>query len=275
MVVFAGLISPDSTANHAHLTVAWTHPHRALPGNRLSGVITQRSEAISMRIEGTHQFNTPIEQVYAALMDPDALRAAIPGCERITQLGPADDTGRIHGEARIRRAEHAAPSTFVWAIEPTRIPRHVRFEARASGAEDRLTVSGFVDLVAREGQTVSAYVWDVEGVFASGDEPAFATSTGTALLKRIGEALDAQVAGDRHHHATVEDALPILRADSARGRITLLPAEPTAQPVKTRLRPALDRGLWAAAGIAVGIAVLAGLAATLSLLRKRDVTETR
>jgi hypothetical protein len=227
-----------------------------------------------MRIEGTHQFNIPIERVYAGLMDPDALRAAIPGCERVTQLGPADDSGRVHGEARIKLGAWGAPATFTWAIEPTRIPRHVRFEARTVDAVEPVTVGGFVDLVARDGQTISAYVWDVEGMSAiSGDEVEPAALSGTALVARIGDALDAYLAGSDRQRATLADALPILRADSARGRITLLPAESTAQPVKTRLRPALNRGLWLSAGMLAGIVLLAGLAATLNHLCKRDVTD--
>jgi hypothetical protein len=228
-----------------------------------------------MRVEGTHQFNAPIERVYAALMNPDALRAALPGCERMIQLGPPDASGQLHGEARVALAPTDAPRTYVWLIEPTRIPQYLKYAARATDATTQIAIAGFVDLVAREGQTVAAYVWDVLGQpVTDGEDQASISAAGASYLKRVGDALAAQFAGD-HPRATLDDALPILRADSARGRITLLPAEPAAEPVLTRLRPVLNRGVWAVAGIATGVLLLAGLAATLSHLRKRDAPVTR
>jgi hypothetical protein len=228
-----------------------------------------------MRLDGTHQFNAPIERIYAALTNPDMLRGALPGCERVIQLGPPDATGQVRGEARVALGQGMPPITFRWKIEPTRIPRHLKYGARASDPESPLAVEGFVDLVAREGQTVAAYVWDVqgsgEGTTAGGSS---ASVAGTAFLKHVGDALDAQLATDQPR-ATLAEALPILRADSARGRITLLPAEPAAEPVMTRLRPILNRGLWTTAGIVAGVALITGLAATLSLWRKRNASTPR
>jgi carbon monoxide dehydrogenase subunit G len=223
-----------------------------------------------MRLDGTHLFNAPSERVYAALTNPDALRAGLPCCERVIQFGPPDATGTLRGEARVVLGLGMPPTTLRWTIEPTRIPRHLNYAVRAADPDSQFAVNGFVDLVAREGQTVAAYVWDVQ---VAGDGNATSASNvstaGTAMLKQVAAALDAQLAADQPR-ATLDDALPILRADSARGRITLLPAEPTAQPIRVRLRPMLNRGLWAAAGIVAGVALLAGLAATLSLWRKRS-----
>src|SRR5262249_48909218 len=160
------------------------------------------------------------------------LRAALPGCERVTQFGPSDDAGRLNGEARVALDADGQTNTFTWTIEPTSIPRHLKYEARRTEPNSLVTIDGFIDLVAREGETVAAYVWDVS------DETWTTPPAGAALLKRVGNALDAQVAAGGQFHATLEDALPILRADSARGRITLLPAEPSTEPVMTRLRPA-------------------------------------
>ena len=225
-----------------------------------------------MRLDGTHQFDAPIERVYAALSNPDALRAALPGCERVIQLGPPDAAGQMHGEARVTRGRGMPPATFRWTIEPSRIPRHLAYTLRVTDPESSLAVDGSIDLVAREDQTVVAYVWDVHGSGGrSSADPSSASAAGMALLQRVSDALDAQLAGGQPH-ATLEDALPILRADSARGRITLLPAEPTAQPVRTRLRPILNRSLWAAAGVVAGVALVAGLAASLSLWRKRNAS---
>ncbi|HEV2239093.1 MAG TPA: hypothetical protein VGR57_20730, partial [Ktedonobacterales bacterium] len=225
-----------------------------------------------MRIEGTYQFDAPIDRVFAALTNPDALGAALPGCQRVIQFGPPDEAGQIHGEARFAPEPGAPPTEVTWAIEPTRIPRHFSLAAQLGGATPILGVRGFVDLVAREGQTVAAYVWDVDGSqFAHDAAPPITAPAASSYLKRVGAALADQLAAGQPR-ATMADALPVLRADSARGRITLLPAEPARDPVMTRLRPALNRGVWAMAGAIAGVALLAALAATFGWLRNRDAT---
>lgn len=41
-----------------------------------------------MKLQGEHRFNSTRETVWNALLDPDALRAAIPGCQSLTETGP-------------------------------------------------------------------------------------------------------------------------------------------------------------------------------------------
>jgi hypothetical protein len=222
-----------------------------------------------MRIEGTYLFDAPIEPVFAALGDPDVLGSVLPGFQRVIQFGPPDDAGQMHGEARVAIGAAAAPREFDWLIDPARIPRHLKYEARARDPMSAIVVQGFVDLVAREGQTVAAFVWDVRGIpGAHADESLASPAAGAAYLRRIGDALAARLAAQPR--ATVADALPVLRADSARGRITLLPADPVAEPVATRLRPMLNRGIWTLAGVVAAATLLAGVAAAVSWLRRRD-----
>jgi hypothetical protein len=52
------------------------------------------------------------------------------------------------------------------------------------------------------------------------------------------------------------DPLPILRADTRRGKIILLPEEPRA-PLGARLSPMVRAGVWAGAGLLVGVAIIA------------------
>ena len=40
-----------------------------------------------MEITGSHTFETPKEEVFALFFDPDALRAAVPGCQRLELIG--------------------------------------------------------------------------------------------------------------------------------------------------------------------------------------------
>jgi len=41
-----------------------------------------------MELQGEHRFAAPPEIVWQQLMDPEALRATIPGCEEFTAVGP-------------------------------------------------------------------------------------------------------------------------------------------------------------------------------------------
>ncbi len=41
-----------------------------------------------MELQGEHRFSSTRETVWNALMDPDALRATIPGCQSLTETGP-------------------------------------------------------------------------------------------------------------------------------------------------------------------------------------------
>ncbi|MEX2080936.1 MAG: carbon monoxide dehydrogenase subunit G [Dehalococcoidia bacterium] len=41
-----------------------------------------------MDIKGEHEFNAPRDTVWAMLLDPAALQAAMPGCERFVEVAP-------------------------------------------------------------------------------------------------------------------------------------------------------------------------------------------
>ena len=41
-----------------------------------------------MEVHGEHRFAAPPDIVWLKLMDPDALRQTIPGCEELSQVGP-------------------------------------------------------------------------------------------------------------------------------------------------------------------------------------------
>ena len=41
-----------------------------------------------MEISGEHRFNAPRAVVYQAMLDPNALQASMPGCERFDEVGP-------------------------------------------------------------------------------------------------------------------------------------------------------------------------------------------
>ena len=219
-----------------------------------------------MRIEGTYQFDSPIEEVFAALTDPDTMRKVIPGCERLIQLGPPDVDGTILSEARIRLRPSGALYTVEGAIERLRKPSHIRLNLKAHGPLGTLGLHGSVDLVARDERTVAAYVWDLD-IHEVPDvaRRELESGAGTEFVQQVGADLAAKLRATDDHSFGMSDALPVLRADSARGKIILLPAEASSEPVAIRFRPLLRRGLWAAAGLVVGLGTLA---VAVSILRR-------
>jgi carbon monoxide dehydrogenase subunit G len=42
-----------------------------------------------MEVSGDHRFSAPREAVWKALLDPKALQASMPGCERFEEVGPS------------------------------------------------------------------------------------------------------------------------------------------------------------------------------------------
>ena len=75
-----------------------------------------------MQIQGDHHFAAPPDLVWQQLMDPDALRATIPGCEKFTTVGPdsydmivkvgiSAIRGTYTGNVTMREIRNPPPST--------------------------------------------------------------------------------------------------------------------------------------------------------------------
>jgi carbon monoxide dehydrogenase subunit G len=207
-----------------------------------------------MRIEGMHTFATPIDQVFATLLDPDVVRRTIPGCERLIQLGPPEFDGTITYEVRLRLGADASLYTATVKMERLRRPTHLGLQAQGQGPDGPLTARGSLDLVDQDGRTVVAYVWDVDagnaigGVRSGSDEAA-----GAALAQAAGERFAAELRATLGNSNGLAEALPVLRADTARGKIILLPPEPAAPPVTLRMRRMVRGGAWAGAGLLAGL----------------------
>jgi carbon monoxide dehydrogenase subunit G len=79
-----------------------------------------------MRVEGSYRFPAGQERVFALLLDPDALRACIPGCERLEPIGEdhyeatmkvgvAAVRGTYKGEVRIE--DRDAPNSYRMSVQ--------------------------------------------------------------------------------------------------------------------------------------------------------------
>jgi uncharacterized protein len=217
-----------------------------------------------MLIESTYIFPAPVADMFAAVTDPDRVRDALPGCERLIQLGPPDDQGTTTWEMRLRLGPDAELYTGSVTIEPLSQPTHVGVSGRVQGPSGPWTLRGSVDLVGQDDHnSVMAYVWDIEtgrslDVERENIDPGAAAQWVRSACERLAQQLRATGSDG----AALADALPLLRADTARGKIILLPPEPPPAPLPVRLWPAMRGSAWVAAGLAAGVLAIA-LAASI------------
>ena len=90
-----------------------------------------------MKIEGSHDIPVPRQKVWDAFLDPDRLRQAIPGCEKLEALGNDEyratmkvGVGPVKGtfEGRVKIADKKPPESYRMAVEGTGGPGFVRGE---------------------------------------------------------------------------------------------------------------------------------------------------
>ena len=148
-----------------------------------------------MQIEGEVNFKAPVESVWNALLDPEAIAACVPGCRELKQtdsdtytavlkVGVGAVSGTYEGELRI--AEKEPPSRFVMIFE-------------GAGAQGFAKGHGEAKLRADDGSTVVSYCCEVEvgGLIASVGQRAL-EGVGKFLIKGMFAKLESHVAKGGH-----------------------------------------------------------------------------
>ena len=88
-----------------------------------------------MKIEGAHEVSAPRQRVWEAFMDPEQLRKAIPGCERLEAIGDDEykatmkvGVAAVKGtfEGKVRITEKNPPDSYRMAVEGSGGPGFVR-----------------------------------------------------------------------------------------------------------------------------------------------------
>jgi carbon monoxide dehydrogenase subunit G len=91
-----------------------------------------------MKIEGSYQIAMPRQKVWEAFLDPERLRQAIPGCEKLEPVG--DDEYRttmrvgvaaVKGtfEGKVRLSDKQPPDSYRMAVEGSGGPGFLRGDA--------------------------------------------------------------------------------------------------------------------------------------------------
>jgi uncharacterized protein len=91
-----------------------------------------------MKIEGAHEIPAPRQRVWDAFMDPERLRQAIPGCQRLEAIGEDEfkatmkvGVAAVKGtfEGKVRLTDKKASDSYRMGIEGSGGPGFVRGEA--------------------------------------------------------------------------------------------------------------------------------------------------
>lgn len=90
-----------------------------------------------MKLEGSHDIPAPRQKVWSAFLDPELLRQAIPGCEKLEPLGNDEfkatmkiGVAAVKGtfEGKVKITDKTPPTSYRLAVEGSGGPGFVRGE---------------------------------------------------------------------------------------------------------------------------------------------------
>jgi carbon monoxide dehydrogenase subunit G len=117
-----------------------------------------------MELVGEYTFKAPRERVWALLLDPAVLKASLPGCEKLEQIGPDEyaatmriGVGMIKGtfNGKVKITDKVEPESYRMAVE-------------GAGPQGQVSGVGTLQLVDQGDATVVKYQGDanVRGTLA-------------------------------------------------------------------------------------------------------------
>ena len=97
-----------------------------------------------MKLDGAYDVPAPRQKVWDAFQDPQQLKQAIPGCEKLEAIGPDEykatmkvGVGGVKGtfEGKVRLSDKNPPESYKMAVEGSGGPGFIRGDAVISLAE--------------------------------------------------------------------------------------------------------------------------------------------
>ena len=146
-----------------------------------------------MDINGTYTFAAPRERVWNLLLDPEALRGALPGVKEFKKSG--DD----EYEATMSIGVGAVKGTYTGKIqvrdqEPT---SHYRLIVEGNGRPGFLKGDGLIELADAEGSTVVTYKGQAQvGGMIAGVGQRLVSASAQLVISQFFKAMDRQLGRD-------------------------------------------------------------------------------
>lgn len=117
-----------------------------------------------MELIGEHTFKAPRERVWKMLLDPAVLKASLPGCEKLEEVGPDEYTATMKiGVAMIK-------GTFTGKVKITdkQEPERYSMSVEGSGPQGQVSGVGTLELIDQGETTLVRYKGDanVRGTLA-------------------------------------------------------------------------------------------------------------
>ena len=111
-----------------------------------------------MKLEGSYDVKAPRQKVWTAFLDPETLRQAIPGCEKLELIGPDEY------KATLKIGVAAVKGTFVGKVRllDKKPPESYRLAAEGSGGPGFVRADTVITLTDIEGGTRVSYSADVQ-----------------------------------------------------------------------------------------------------------------
>ena len=111
-----------------------------------------------MKLEGSYEVKAPREKVWSAFLDPETLRKAIPGCEKLEMVGPDEY------KATMKIGVAAVKGTFEGKVRLSdkKPSDSYRLAAEGSGGPGFVRADTLISLADIEGGTRVSYSADVQ-----------------------------------------------------------------------------------------------------------------
>jgi len=214
-----------------------------------------------MRIEGTYTCPGTIERAFAALTNADQLARMLPGCERLIQLGPLLPDGAASFQVRAHATPAGSLVTMTATAVAARWPVHLRLELRGRTGSDPITGSGLIDLVAQEGYTLLAYVWDVDAGAIAPERQRAMRETARQYVREVCERLAGILLAEAEQAAGVTPITALrddktLEVTTPRGKIVKLPAASGRSPLSPVAAAWMQRAAWMTTGMLIGVSAI-------------------
>lgn len=175
-----------------------------------------------MKIQGTHTFDAPREQVWRALLDPAILARTLPGCERLERVGENDFQGALNVQVGPVKGQFQG-TLQLSDLRPLE-GYHMKLDGK--GPAGFMNGEGDLKLADAGGSTLLTYDLDAQvGGRVAGVGQRLVESSAKSITRQGLEGLAREIA-----------AMPPVEASGAAPAVSPeAPAPPPAQPTQAQM----------------------------------------